>query len=78
MPENVSNPPRKVVVRRPSLSTRMPEMGENRKVAPIVSDPTRAVQRESRKKSIFSHEEVQKSREISGFFGCVVLTVKLS
>lgn len=43
MPDVVSNPPMKVVVRKPSLSTNIPDTGEKKKVAPIVSDPTSAV-----------------------------------
>lgn len=42
MPAVVKTPPISVVFWRPSLSTKMPEIGLNRKVAPIVSDPTRA------------------------------------
>lgn len=44
MPEVVNKPPKNVVVLKPNLSTNIPEIGLNRKVAPIVNDPTRAVE----------------------------------
>lgn len=49
MPMVVNNPPRNVVVRNPSLSTNIPDTGENKNVAPIVNDPTRAVNKKKQK-----------------------------
>jgi hypothetical protein len=45
MPAVVKMPPTSVVVRKPSLSTKMPDTGEKKNVAPIVSDPTSANER---------------------------------
>lgn len=46
IPSVVKIPPRNVVVRNPNLSTRIPETGEKKKVAPIVNDPTSAINKE--------------------------------
>lgn len=59
IPDVVRTPPIKVVVRKPNLSTKIPEIGENKNVAPIVRDPTRAGKRRKRiklKKIEFFHE----------------------
>lgn len=42
MPPAANRPPINVVYRRPILSVRIPETGDNRNVVPIVSDPTSA------------------------------------
>jgi hypothetical protein len=39
-------PPISVVRRRPSLSTKIPDTGEKKNVAPMVREPTRAEKRE--------------------------------
>lgn len=41
-----------MVVRRPNLSTNIPDTGEKRKVVPIVSDPTSAVETKNYSKLI--------------------------
>lgn len=41
-PQAANKPPMKVVFRRPILSVKIPDTGDNRKVVPIVSEPTRA------------------------------------
>lgn len=52
MPVVVSTPPINVVFCSPSLSTKIPDIGEKRKVAPIVRDPTRAayIEKENKQK----------------------------
>lgn len=42
MPPDAKNPPKKVVTRMPSLSVKIPAIGDSKKVIPIVREPTRA------------------------------------
>ena len=41
-PPVVNIPPMNVVVRKPILSTKIPDTGDSRNVVPIVSEPTKA------------------------------------